>query len=48
MQQYVAPDLQTICIGQAAGMAAILLSVGASGKRYSSPNARTMIHQPFG
>ncbi len=46
--QYVAPDLETICVGQAAGLAAILLSAGAPGKRYSLPNARVMIHQPFG
>lgn len=46
--QYVAPDLETICVGQAAGLAAILLSAGAPGKRYSLPNARVMLHQPLG
>ncbi len=46
--QYVAPDLETICVGQAQGLAAILLSAGAPGKRYSLPNARVMIHQPLG
>ncbi len=46
--QYVAPDLETICVGQAVGLAAILLSAGAPGKRYSLPSARIMIHQPFG
>ncbi len=46
--QYVAPDLETICVGQAAGLAAILLSAGAPEKRYSLPNARIMLHQPLG
>ncbi len=46
--QYVAPDLETICVGQAAGLAAILLSAGAPGKRYALRNARIMIHQPLG
>jgi len=46
--QYVAPDLETICVGQAQGLAAILLSAGAPGKRYSLPNARIMIDQPLG
>lgn len=48
VMQYVAPDLQTICVGRAGGMAAILLSAGAPGKRSSLPNARIMIHQPLG
>jgi ATP-dependent Clp protease protease subunit len=46
--QYVKPDVSTICIGQAASMAAVLLSAGAKGKRYALPNARLMIHQPLG
>jgi ATP-dependent Clp protease protease subunit len=46
--QYVRPDVSTICIGQAASMAAVLLCSGAKGKRYALPNARLMIHQPLG
>jgi ATP-dependent Clp protease protease subunit len=46
--QYVRPDVSTICIGQAASMAAVLLSAGKNGKRYALPNARLMIHQPLG
>jgi len=46
--QYVRPDISTICIGQAASMAAVLLCAGAKGKRYALPNARLMIHQPLG
>jgi len=46
--QYVRPDVSTICIGQAASMAAVLLCAGAKGKRYALPNARLMIHQPLG
>lgn len=46
--QYIKPDLQTICIGQAASMGALLLGAGTKGKRYSLPNARIMIHQPLG
>ena len=46
--QYVKPDVSTICIGQAASMAAVLLSAGAKGKRYALPNARLMLHQPLG
>jgi ATP-dependent Clp protease protease subunit len=46
--QYVNPDVETICMGQAASMAAILLAGGADGKRYSLPHARVMIHQPLG
>ncbi|MEA2465581.1 MAG: ATP-dependent Clp protease, protease subunit [Acidobacteriota bacterium] len=45
--QYVKPDIATICIGQAASMAAVLLSAGAKGKRYSLPNSRIVIHQPL-
>jgi ATP-dependent Clp protease protease subunit len=46
--QYVRPDVSTICIGQAASMAAVLLAAGKKGKRYALPNARLMIHQPLG
>jgi ATP-dependent Clp protease protease subunit len=46
--QYVRPDVSTICIGQAASMAAVLLSAGTKGKRFALPNARLMIHQPLG
>ena len=45
---YIKPDINTICIGQAASMGAFLLSSGAKDKRYSLPNARIMIHQPLG
>lgn len=45
---YIKPDVSTICIGQAASMAAVLLSSGAKGKRYSLPNSNIMIHQPSG
>jgi len=46
--QYIKPDVSTICIGQAASMGAVLLCAGAPGKRYALPNARIMIHQPWG
>jgi len=46
--QYVRPDVSTICLGQAASMAAWLLAAGAPGKRYALPNSRIMIHQPMG
>ena len=46
--QYIKPDVSTICIGQAASMASILLTAGAAGKRYALPQARIMIHQPLG
>lgn len=46
--QYVKCNVSTICIGQAASMAAVLLAAGAKGKRYALPNARLMIHQPLG
>ena len=46
--QYVKPDVSTICIGQAASMAAVLLAAGAKGKRYALPHSRIMIHQPMG
>ncbi len=44
--QFVKNDLTTICIGQAASMAALLLCAGAKGKRYALPNSRILIHQP--
>lgn len=46
--QYIRPDITTLCIGQAASMAAILLAAGTKGKRYCLPNSRIMIHQPMG
>jgi ATP-dependent Clp protease protease subunit len=46
--QYVKPPVSTICLGQAASMAAVLLSAGAKGKRFGVPNARIMIHQLSG
>jgi len=45
--QFIRPDVQTICIGQAASMAAVLLAAGAKGKRFSLPNSRIVIHQPL-
>lgn len=46
--QYIKPDVNTICMGQAASMGALLLTGGAPGKRSALPNARIMIHQPLG
>src|SRR5437870_1641001 len=46
--QYVRPEVSTLCLGQAASMAAWLLAAGARGKRYTLPHARIMIHQPLG
>ena len=46
--QYVRPEVSTLCMGQAASMAAWLLASGARGKRYTLPHARIMIHQPLG
>jgi len=46
--QYIKADVSTICIGQAASMAAVLLAAGAKGKRYALPNSRVMLHQPLG
>jgi len=46
--QYIRADVSTICIGQAASMGALLLTAGATGKRYALPNARILIHQPLG
>ncbi|MGL4402987.1 MAG: ATP-dependent Clp endopeptidase proteolytic subunit ClpP [Fusobacteriaceae bacterium] len=45
---YIKPDVQTVCIGQAASMGALLLSSGTKGKRFALKNARVMIHQPLG
>jgi ATP-dependent Clp protease protease subunit len=44
--QFIRPDVATICIGQAASVAALLLAAGTPGKRYALPNARVLIHQP--
>ena len=44
--QYVRPDVQTVCLGQAASAAAVLLAAGTPGKRAALPNARVLIHQP--
>jgi len=46
--QFISSDITTICVGQAASMAAVLLAAGTEGKRYSLPNARIIIHQPYG
>jgi len=46
--QMVSCDVQTYCVGQCASMGAVLLAAGAAGKRYSLPNSRIMIHQPWG
>lgn len=46
--QYIKPDVQTICIGQAASMGALLLAAGSNGKRHALPHARILIHQPMG
>ncbi len=46
--QYIKPAIETICMGQAASGAALLLAAGAKGKRYALPHARIMIHQPYG
>lgn len=46
--QYIKPDIQTICIGQAASMGALLLAAGTKGKRYALPHSRILIHQPMG
>ena len=45
--QFIKPDIQTVCIGQAASMAAMLLAAGTHGKRFSLPNSRIVIHQPL-
>jgi ATP-dependent Clp protease, protease subunit len=46
--QYIKSDVSTICIGQCASMAAVLLAAGAEGKRFALPNSRILIHQPWG
>jgi ATP-dependent Clp protease protease subunit len=46
--QYIKPDVQTVCMGMAASAAAVILAGGATGKRYSLPHARIMLHQPHG
>ena len=45
--QYIRPQIQTVCLGQAASAAAVLLAAGAPGKRLALPNARVLIHQPM-
>ena len=44
--QYIKPDINTLCIGQAASMGSFLLAAGSKGKRFSLPNSRIMVHQP--
>jgi ATP-dependent Clp protease protease subunit len=46
--QYLRPDIQTICLGQASSMAALILACGTSGKRFALPSSRILIHQPWG
>jgi ATP-dependent Clp protease protease subunit len=46
--QYIRPDVSTLCLGQAASMAAWLLAAGAKAKRYALPHARILLHQPLG
>jgi len=46
--QFIKPEVNTYCVGQAASMGAVLLAAGAKGKRYALPHARIMIHQPWG
>ncbi len=46
--QFIRSAISTICVGQAASMAAVLLAAGTPGKRYSLPNSRIILHQPFG
>jgi ATP-dependent Clp protease protease subunit len=45
--QFVKPDITTVCLGQAASAAAVLLASGSPGKRYALPHARVLIHQPY-
>jgi ATP-dependent Clp protease protease subunit len=45
--QFIKPDVQTYCIGQAASIAAVILAAGTKGKRFSLPNSRILIHQPW-
>ncbi|HCO48448.1 MAG TPA: ATP-dependent Clp protease proteolytic subunit [Spirochaetaceae bacterium] len=46
--QYIKPDVQTICLGQASSMAALILACGTTGKRFALPSSRVLIHQPWG
>ncbi len=46
--QYIKPDISTICMGQAASMAALLLTAGSAGKRRALPSSRILVHQPWG
>jgi ATP-dependent Clp protease protease subunit len=46
--QYIKPDISTLCVGQAASMAAVILAAGTHGKRFALPNSRLLIHQPLG
>jgi ATP-dependent Clp protease protease subunit len=46
--QYIRPDVSTVCIGLAASMGSLLLTAGAKGKRFATPNAKIMVHQPSG
>ena len=46
--QFIKPKVNTVCIGQAASMGALLLTAGATGSRFALPHARIMIHQPLG
>lgn len=46
--RYIRPDVQTICMGQAASMGALLLTAGSAGKRFVLPSSRVLIHQPWG
>jgi ATP-dependent Clp protease protease subunit len=46
--EYIKPEIQTICIGQAASMGALLLAAGTAGKRFALPHSRILIHQPMG
>ena len=46
--RYIKPEIETICIGQASSMAALILSAGTKGKRFTLPHSRIMIHQPMG
>jgi len=46
--QFIQSHISTICVGQAASMAAVLLAAGTPGKRFSLPNSRVILHQPFG
>jgi ATP-dependent Clp protease, protease subunit len=46
--QFIRPNIQTLCVGQAASMAAVLLAAGTRGKRFALPNSKVLIHQPLG